>query len=298
MEKNQNGLGIVFWNIQKQDFAYPNIEQALIELMEGNHILVLIEPEKMSDFLIEMRLGLIRVNPILKNQRGSRFLPRIYTKPEIRNSISINSMATIQSALKEGNPDEIDKIIGSRVSAFSLSQDNGTPNILFVAVHLLSKISVDEIQSAMDARTLANYIRELERALGSKSVVFGDFNMHPFSIGLMEQRGFYCSPSVKDVELNPNRFYNPSYNLLGDYIESSKTTKPPGSFYFEPNSQKDYLNWSLFDQVILRKEIVPHFDFSKFEIITSTKSINLKSDISHRPSQISDHFPIRFFLNL
>lgn len=84
-------------------------------------------------------------------------------------------------------------------------------------------------------------------------------------------------------------FYNPSWNLLGDFNGS------PGTYY---HGSPGYLSrfWNLLDQVILRPEIAGRLEKSSLAIITSAGGKSLVGP-DGRPN-CCDHLPLTFALNL
>jgi hypothetical protein len=121
--------------------------------------------------------------------------------------------------------------------------------------------------------------------------------MNPFDDGMVSAAAMNSVPCL-DLAKNETRtvqgkkykfFYNPTWNLLGDFGGI------PGTYFHKsPNYRSDY--WNMLDQILLRPGIADKFDRKSLRIITETESISLLSP-KRRPS-ISDHLPIYFSLNL
>lgn len=88
-------------------------------------------------------------------------------------------------------------------------------------------------------------------------------------------------------------FYNPMWSLLGD-----ASSGQPGTFYYANGEHACYF-WNMFDQVLLRPDLLECFDNRHLKIIDTINGLSLLSK-NGRPSQTiaSDHLPIYFKLDL
>ncbi len=128
-------------------------------------------------------------------------------------------------------------------------------DVLVVALHLPSKLHLEEEEQGHLAPRISQLIGRLEKQIGhSRTIVIGDFNMNPFEAGLVSSEGFHASMS-RSIAGRKSRtvlgevrhfFYNPMWSLLGDYSPG-----PPGT-YFYPSSSPLTLFWNTYDQVLLR----------------------------------------------
>ncbi|WP_462250910.1 endonuclease/exonuclease/phosphatase family protein [Ferruginibacter sp.] len=172
---------------------------------------------------------------------------------------------------------------------------------LLTSIHYIDKSNhSNESQSEM-ASILIKQIEATEIESGlSKNIVVGDFNMNPFEKGMIKANGFNATMS-EDIALGSGRvvqgshyryFYNPMWSLYGDLM-----TKPAGT-YFYPSSELVSYQWNIFDQVLLRPEIISNFDKTSLEIIT-TDGVNNFVRNNNRPNSglFSDHLPIKFTIN-
>ena len=76
-------------------------------------------------------------------------------------------------------------------------------------------------------------------------------------------------------------FYNPMWNLLGDF------QYPPGTYYYKSSQEKTEF-WNIFDQVMIRPQLRNRFVDTSLKIITETETTSLVD------KKISDHLPIVF----
>lgn len=80
------------------------------------------------------------------------------------------------------------------------------------------------------------------------------------------------------------------WSLLGDASEG-----PPGSYYCSQSEQIAYF-WHMFDQVLLRPDVLPMFQNDKLKIIDRVGDISLLNNNGIPDKKISDHLPILFQL--
>ena len=73
---------------------------------------------------------------------------------------------------------------------------------------------------------------------------------------------------------------------------------PAGTYFYDSSTQINYY-WNMFDQVMIRPDLLEYFHDEKLQILTSAGSTHLLNT-SGRPDQqvASDHLPIMFELNL
>ena len=86
-------------------------------------------------------------------------------------------------------------------------------------------------------------------------------------------------------------FYNPMWNHLGDNGEAC------GTFYFEGGEHLCYY-WNLFDQVLLRPDLLEGFAPEGVRILTSIGKYSLLQDDGRPDKEMaSDHLPVTLELN-
>ena len=137
-------------------------------------------------------------------------------------------------------------------------------------------------------------VAELECQI-ENSIVVGDFNQNPYENGCLGAMGFHGIPVAEEtaalsrtiLRKKYKMFYNPMWNLLGDF------DYPPGTYYCNSNEAINPF-WNMFDQVIIRPQLREKFVESSLEIVTETNMYSLV-DSKNRPNKkYSDHLPIIF----
>ena len=99
----------------------------------------------------------------------------------------------------------------------------------------------------------------------------------------------YLGGTIPWIKIGDKMFYNPMWNLLGDF------NYPPGTYYYKGNKEKNEF-WNIFDQVIVRPRLRSNFVDKELKIITKTQTVSLVTQNQHPNKEISDHLPIVFQL--
>lgn len=178
----------------------------------------------------------------------------------------------------------------------------GSIDILLAALHFPSKLHWDDGSQALRCVELAKKIYFAEQEAGhSRTILVGDLNMNPFEDGVVSANGLHAVMS-RDIAMKKPRvvqgerypfFYNPMWSLFGD-----ASSGPPGTFYYSASTPKTFF-WNMFDQVLIRPELLSSFSNNNLQILTSAKNTSLLTK-SKRPNAklASDHLPLLFTLNL
>lgn len=174
----------------------------------------------------------------------------------------------------------------------------GHAPLLVALVHLPSKLQRSEDDQQLIAMDFKRELEQTEMEANHRNTIaFGDFNMNPFDKGMTSAGAMNSLPCSRTASIGHRTFsekkysffYNPSWNLLGDFDEV------PGTYFHgSPSSLSHY--WNTLDQVILRPDLASRFDKKTFKIITSAGATSLVG-ATGRP-KASDHLPIFFSLAL
>jgi hypothetical protein len=187
-------------------------------------------------------------------------------------------------------------------AAFRLLRPPIGEEIILVAVHLSSKMHQTDAEQAFNATRLGRSIREVELEIGhARTLVVGDLNMNPFEHGLVAAETFHAV-MTKEIALRNSRtvsgeekmfFYNPMWGLFGD-----NTPGVSGTYYYGSGNQVNYF-WNIFDQILLRPQLLQYFDEKSLRILSD---VGGKSLLNRRglpnTSFASDHLPILFQLSI
>jgi hypothetical protein len=174
--------------------------------------------------------------------------------------------------------------------------------ILLALVYFPSKLFWSEDSQAFECTELARQIRIQEDEAGhNRTVLVGDLNMNPFESGLVSAAGLNA---VMTRDLAERRFrtvqsrqypffYNPMWNHFGDQHDG-----PPGTYYYEGSEHVCHF-WNVFDQVLLRPDLMNRCSTDGVKVLTQAGSLSLLS-AQGRPNarSASDHLPLMFELDL
>jgi hypothetical protein len=178
----------------------------------------------------------------------------------------------------------------------------GLNDLLLAAVHSPSKLHWRDSSQAIECVDLAESIRREEARAGhGRTLLVGDLNMNPFEDGMVAAKGLHGVMS-RSIAARGTRvvqgkeypfFYNPMWSLLGD-----RETSPPGTYYYD-NAEHTVFFWNMFDQVLVRPELLPHFELQDLSIVQSDgcNSFLCPSGVPDADN-FSDHLPIVFGLRL
>lgn len=178
----------------------------------------------------------------------------------------------------------------------------GLPTVLLAVVHLPSKLRANPDSQFSECVELGRQLREAEDFAGHRrTLVVGDFNVNPFEPGMLAANALNCESSralvAKGERIVAGRayrfFYNPMWNFFGD------SGSHPGGTYFHRSSQMVRVSWNIFDQVLVRPDLLYSFNTSQLQIITGdgNNSFLTRAGTPTLPNN-SDHLPILFKLNL
>jgi len=177
----------------------------------------------------------------------------------------------------------------------------GHESILLAAAHLPAKMNFSEESLLVESVHLAQSIDEVETSEGhQRTILLGDMNMNPFEAGMVIAGGLHALMSRR-VAARKTRlvqkqrykfFYNPMWNHFGDNGEAG------GTFYFEGAEHLCYY-WNLFDQVLLRPDLLDGFAPENVRIPTSIRGFSLlQEDGQPDKDTMSDHLPLTLELKL
>ena len=158
-------------------------------------------------------------------------------------------------------------------------------------VHLPSKLyGLDDNTRKIAARSVLKGIKKTEAEFDNMTIVVGDFNADPYEGTMLGADGFHALPDKNYAKTGRKvqgivfeAFYNPTWNLYGDY------NQPTGTHFYN-NSQETNQLWYLLDQVIMRPDMIEKFIPESLHIIYEGVK-----DKHGKPGK-SDHFPIVFSL--
>jgi exonuclease III len=178
----------------------------------------------------------------------------------------------------------------------------GRTDILLAVTHFHSKLHWSDASQVAACSELATSLISAERQVGhQRTILVGDVNMNPFEDGIVNANGLHAVMS-KAIARKQTRviqskeylfFYNPMWSLFGDASRG-----PAGTYYYNAPEHKNFF-WNMFDQVMMRPDLIDRFDNERLIIAdTDGKETLLSKQGVPNTKLYSDHLPIIFNLDL
>lgn len=169
-------------------------------------------------------------------------------------------------------------------------------------VHLPSQMYFKEVDQIQFSTRIAKQILESELKVGhQKTIIVGDFNMNPFAAGIIGSEGMHAIIDKEIVRSKKSRvvvgqeryfFYNPMWK---HFVNNSKAY---GTYYYSSATPINYF-WNIFDQILIRPDLIDHFLDEDIQIIVRAKDRSLIKENGVPDTRIgSDHLPIFFKLKI
>jgi hypothetical protein len=269
--KREFELNFLFWNVCKK-----NIESEIAELVDSTSANILILAEYVGE--------------------NKAILQALHGKGKDFFAVPIIACGRLR-IFTDFSPHSIKHLGETSIYTIKELRLKGQNPILLGLAHLPSKLHASELDQLHEAQLFKQEIEKSEREVGHQNtLVIGDFNMNPFEPGMIAANGLHSVPCLKIAKSKPKTirdrsytfFYNPMWNLMGDY------DGVPGSYFYRDSSYLTYY-WNLLDQVILRPNIAHYLVSSSLKILTNTGTTKLLN--SKGKPKVSDHLPLFFSLS-
>ncbi len=174
--------------------------------------------------------------------------------------------------------------------------------IILIVVHLKGKSHESPESQAHLATRIQKIIEDAESKLGHRrTVIVGDFNMNPFESGMVSSESFHAIVDRNLLSTRASRtvigeekrfFYNPMWQVY------SQKDRPYGTYYHDKGGDPLNYYWNVFDQVIMRPDMLPFFRDDSLRLIIDSKEERLLDHTRKPNEKISDHLPIMFDLDI
>lgn len=228
-------VSFLFWNLNRKPLA------RLLRLLVNDHtpdVLILAECHiPVDELILTLNTGSPYIYRLLRDRLQGLYSPGS-PRLVLLSRLPISAVQSVAGGLKE--------MVIFRVRPL------GKPDLLLVAMHLPSKLHLNEREQMLLATRLHPLIEIAERrAKHQRTIVIGDLNMDPFEGGLTSSETLHAvmdrrvaSRITRQVQgQQRSLFYNPMWSRLGD-----GTSGPPGTYY-RPASGPLATYWHTFDQV-------------------------------------------------
>lgn len=163
-------------------------------------------------------------------------------------------------------------------------------------LHLPSKLHADQKKKGIAINRIVDEIQRCEKKFEiEQTIILGDINENPYEAGCLGADCFHGIPVYKEalreyrtiMDEQFKMFYNPMWNLLGDF------SFPPGTYYYTGNEVENSF-WNIYDQVMIRPCLREHFVDNELKILYRTQNSEFVDKNNHPSKEVSDHLPIIF----
>lgn len=267
-------MNVLFWNTNKNKNKH-NIDESLTEMI--------VEQKCDIVLLAEYKDNLDQLCNLLKTRSSETYVPLPNNKGCDHICGIIRKQYKCES-LVETTRYQILKI---KTSAYIL---------IIGAIHNVSKLSYEEEDQHAILQQIHTDIKQIEEKWKTKNtIIVGDFNVNPFEKSLISADSLFAIPFKEELEkttavrngVKYEKFYNPTWKFL------SCDSAPYASYYYNNSKLVNYY-WNMFDQVVLRAEMLEAFDINSLKIISKTTNHDLLSNKKPNTENYSDHLPIYF----
>jgi hypothetical protein len=200
--------------------------------------------------------------------------------------------------------------VSNRITALEC-EPTGVLSILIIGAQLDSPYpGLSPEGRAELARLLANRIKTIEVDVGhTRTMVVGDLHMNPYDGGLVQTTALHAVMSRNLTEVVVRHevrkgypvFYNPMWSCYGDRpasrLQPRGRRRIPGTYYFDNTNDPANSFWQMFDQVLLRPELMDRLTYLEILAGDGTEDF-VTSEGKPRGNLVSDHLPISFELHL
>lgn len=278
--KEGDCIKCLFWNLKGK-----NLFREIAEAVKENELDVIVVAEG-EGLDIPSMIDRIKSN-------GRRFEQRVTLQEKRGLKLIADSRMEISVYREE-----------SRYMAYKI-RENGKRYLLIV-VHLDSAMYLSETARNLRASELSRMIEKIENncrdeeyaieAKEYKTIIVGDFNLQPFSAGIIGKHGFNAvMDEYRAKKANRRRddrkhpvYFNPMWNLMG------KRGQALGTYYRDSDQDDNLFYWYTIDQVLLRPELIDDFVWDEFEILEQIGDNKLIVRNKIDKKRYSDHLPIKF----
>lgn len=170
------------------------------------------------------------------------------------------------------------------------------PELLVVSVHATSglRVPTDELEDEIQDLASAIIVTETQRG-HTRTLLAGDLNADPFDRRVTAAKYLHAvrTRTVAEEDERTLRrkryryFYNPMWQFLG------RLPPAPQGTYYRRKAVQNLLFWHVFDQVLLRPDLLPFFADRDVSILLTDGSTAFHTADGIPDRKVaSDHFPV------
>ena len=245
--------------------------------------------EKQIDIIAMAECENLDVEAVIGYLRIQGYTMKVVEVCPENNDIKVLARDNIMISTKEEN---------KRFSTYQIYYKDDL--ILLSVLHLESGLFKEENARNHRAGRISKQIEKIEDEVYGenerKGIVIGDFNLQPYSDGIVNVFAFNATMSeskAKKLYRNIDNekcwfYFNPIWKLMGD------NTLVQGSYYNSEDAQDKSIYWYAYDAVLLRPYFIDKFNWDKFQYVSKTEKHSLLNSETINKKDYSDHLPIMF----
>ena len=284
-------LNLLFWNLNKKSLSES--VGLLAEEREADIVVLAEMPDNTEDILTRLR------------QYNSDFTVNEPSPPSTETATA--SARTLKRRVilyHRSSSAQVQRLHDAKFwTIYQLSLSDGE-SLILVATHMPAKSHPGYIGSTnrlpLFQRLCQDILKEESASGTDRTIVVGDLNQNPFDNEVVQLNTLNAvmDPDVANrVSCQQDGqtykyFYNPMWTAYG------RSQAPIGTYYYQ---ERDYIRyyWHVFDQVLLRPDLIPALSNEMPIVITELggKSL-LRANGRPDNSRFSDHLPIALSLNI
>ncbi|MCL2250238.1 MAG: endonuclease/exonuclease/phosphatase family protein [Oscillospiraceae bacterium] len=265
-------MNILFWNTSN-NANKDLLDECLVEIIQEKNCDIIVLAEYNGDvqqFCHSLNLALSEEYKPIPNNAGCDKIKGI-----IKNKYKID-------ILFEAHRYQISII---KTASFKL---------IVAMIHNYSKLhSSDEVQKELLKTFHQDICAQEEKHKTRNSFIVGDFNANPFEVSCISANSLHAIPFSDEVKKDERvvrgtayqKFYNPTWKFFG------LRDAPYSTYYYNKSDMINYY-WNVYDQVVIRPQLIDAFDDDSLSIVTETKSHCLLKMKKPDRENYSDHLPL------
>jgi hypothetical protein len=181
----------------------------------------------------------------------------------------------------------------------------GHKDILLAGFHFIDRRHNSPEKQHAEIDTYRQTLIEAESAAGhSRTALFGDFNLNPFEIAMLDPKAGLGAMMNWELAIShceagqggPSRFYNPMWSVMGK-------AEAPGTHYYDGSDPKNPY-WHCIDGVLLRPALREIFVEGSVRILSRIPASDGAEILLYRLAEkhyhlaYSDHLPLVFEIDV
>jgi hypothetical protein len=278
-------LTFLFWNLQKKP-----LQDSLYRLVEKHQVDILL----LAENTLSVGEVLLTLN---QKTAGFHYSPSVRSEGEKVQAVSSEGeKVQVYTRFSREFSEPLTGLPSYRRHTTRIINLPGRERFLLISAHLESKLNMGDASHRTVVENFSENLRQDESIFGSKkTIIIGDMNANPFEDGVISARGLHAVSSRRVAEKIERKVSDKSYPFLYNPmwgLYSKQDGMPLGTHYYGRSEYVCHF-WNMFDQVLLRPEMLSFWMPESLQILTDDgeESFLTRNGTPTR-EKFSDHLPI------